>query len=48
MDPRNTIFPLLGVSACFCSHYESDNSQYFRLCLEPGVEVFYTVDDTEI
>lgn len=28
--------PPLGVFVCFCSHYESDNSPYFILCLEPG------------
>ena len=41
-------FPPLGVFACFCSHYESDNNQFFILCSKPGVKVLYPVDDTEI
>lgn len=47
MDSRNTISPM-SVFVCFCSNNESDNRQYFILCLEPAVKVLYTVDDTEI
>lgn len=47
MDSRNTISPMSGF-VCFCSNNESDNRHYFILCLEPGVKVLYTVDDTEI